>query len=65
MSGNQGQPKRVRKKGRKQYSISLGENHEAMETNTLFREFEERAKKLNIKKSRPQLVKYMVEAALA
>ncbi len=63
MSGSQGQPKRVRKEGRKQYSIPLGENREAKETNTLFQRFEKRAKKLNIKKSRPELVTYMVEAA--
>ncbi len=63
MSGSQGHPNRVRKEGRKQYSISLGENREAKETNAFFQGFEKRVKKLNIKKSRPELVTYMVEAA--
>ncbi len=63
MSGSQGQPKRVRKEGRKQYSIPLGENCEAMETKAYFHESEEWIKKLNIKgvKTRPQIMKYLLE----
>ncbi len=62
MSGSQGQPKRVRKEGRKQYSIPLGENREAMETKAYFQELEEWIKKLNIKnlKSRWQIMKYIL-----